>query len=209
MKKFFLYLCFFVSPYFSQAQAPLQSILKSYFRTHPFEMRFSSFIISLQQDPWFTIKEYNRRTDTTFFFLTGVYKNFNPFKYEAKEVRLIVAEQELIHTDSLKTVDTIINIQLLGITDTSISNHAALAKEYARFFRNHSSGFWKSSYDRALKGNKTIAEVSNLFIYPFSISPVTVAWGLMPDTKEFTFSITIRCKVKQNIADLILTPDGL
>jgi hypothetical protein len=196
-------------PFLIYAQSPMHPVLKNYFRTHPFDIRFSSFIISLQQDPGFTVSELKRRTDSTFFFLSGTYINFNPFGYKAKEVRLIVAEQEFIHADSLQTLDTIINIQLLGITDTSISNLSITEKEYNRFFRKYASGFWKNTYAKSQLGNKVAGEASNLFIYPFSISPVTVAWGRMPITKEFTFTITIRCKVKQNTADLILTPDGL
>src|SRR6187551_4010596 len=82
----------------SYSQNPLQSLLKTYFRSHPFDMRFSSFIASLQQDPWFTIETYDRRTDTSFFYLTGTYKNFNPFRYPSVELRLILAEQEIIFT---------------------------------------------------------------------------------------------------------------
>src|SRR4030095_14127691 len=80
----------------SYSQHPLQSILKTYFRTHPFDMRFSNFIASLQQDPWFTIESYSRRTDTSFFFITGTYKNFNPFHYPPKELRLIFVEESIV-----------------------------------------------------------------------------------------------------------------
>src|SRR6187200_2907630 len=117
----------------SYSQNPLQSLLKTYFRTHPFDMRFSSFIASLQQDPWFTIETYSRRTDTAFFYLTGTYKNFNPFRFPPKELRLIVAEEEIIHTDSLKTHDTIMNLQLLAISDSSEINSNLVEKEFKRF----------------------------------------------------------------------------
>jgi len=207
MKKTIILFFVFI-PLLINAQSPLEPVLKSYFRTHPFDTRFSSFIISLQQDPWFTIKDYNRRTDSTFFFLSGTYKNFNPFHFQPKEVKLIVAEQEFVHSDSLQTLDTIINIQLLGIADTNILSQPLIAKEYSRFFRKYSPGFWKSTYEKGEQGNKIASEVSNLFVFPFLISPITVAWGHMPVTKEYVFTITLRCKVKQNIADLILTPDG-
>ena len=64
------------------------------------------------------LKTYDRRTDSNFFFITGTYKNFNPFRYAPKELRLVVAEEEIIHADSLKTHDTIINLQIMGVTDT-------------------------------------------------------------------------------------------
>ena len=99
MKKILLPI-FLLTVTMGYSQNPLQSILKTYFRTHPFDMRFSSFIATLQQDPWFTIETYGRRTDTSFFYITGTYKNFNPFHYAPKELRLILAEEEIIHRDS-------------------------------------------------------------------------------------------------------------
>ncbi len=209
MKRFFLLSLSLACISLIQAQNPLQNILSSYFRSHPFDVRFSSFITSLQQDTWFTIEKYNRRTDTSFFYLTGTYKNFNPFHYEAKEVRLIIAEVLFTHADSLKTLDTIINIQLMGITDTGIINRQAVSKEFSRFHKRHSSNFWKNTYDNFRHNGEMVAEIYNYFVYPFSISPLTVAWGKVPESGQYTFTLTIRCKVKQNIADLILPPDRL
>ena len=134
MKKI-LFLLFIVIVNRGYSQNPIQPVLKNYFRTHPFDMKFSSFIASLQQDPWFTIDTYSRRTDTAFFFLTGTYKNFNPFRFTPKELRLILAEEEIIHTDSLKTHDTIMNIQLLGISDSGAVNGKLVEKEFKRFQR--------------------------------------------------------------------------
>ncbi len=189
-----------------KAQNPLQPVLKNYFRTHPFNMLFSSFIASLQQDPWFTIENYNRRTDSTFFFLSGTYKNFNPFHYQTAEVRLIISESELEYSDSLKTVDTVIIIQMMGITDTGVVKKKQVIKEFQRFHNNHGERFWKNDYKNVDLHGETIAEVFNYFIYPFSVSPFAIAWGRLPDTYQYTFTITLRCKIKENAADLIIPP---
>lgn len=185
----------------------MQAILTDYFRTNPFETRFSTYLTSLQKDPWLSIEEFSRRTDSSFFFLTGTYKNFNPFHYPVKEVRLIIAEGQFIHTDSLKTIDTIITIQLLGITDTATSNKVNVTKEFKRFNNKYASAFWNYRYDKVEKASQITAEVNNYFIYPYSISPISDAWGRIPGTHQFTFTITIRCKLKENIADVILSPD--
>ena len=123
------------------SQNPLQPILKTYFRAHPFDMKFSSFVLSLQKDPWFTTEEYYRRTDTNFFFLSGTYKNFNPFRFTPKELRFVIAEEEIMHTDSLHTHDTIINIQLMAITDTGLVNSKSVEKEFHRFNNNQADRF--------------------------------------------------------------------
>ena len=194
----------------SYSQNPLQSILKTYFRTHPFDMRFSSFIASLQQDPWFTIESYSRRTDTSFFFITGTYKNFNPFHYPPKELRLILAEEEIVHMDSLKTHDTIMNLQLLGISDSGAVSSNLAEKEFKRFHKNQGDRFSSNTSNSFKeKDGSLTTKVYNYFIFPFSIAPVTIAWGILPDTNQYAFTITIRFKVQENIATYIVSPDEL
>lgn len=191
------------------SQNPLQSIAKNYFRAQPFDMKFSSFITSLQKDPWFTIETYGRRTDSTFFYLTGTYKNFNPFRYTPKELRLVVAEEEIIYSDSLHTHDTIMNLQLLGIEDSATLNSKAVEKEFKRFHNSQSDRFSDNKYT-SLGGKSGITgEVYSYFVFPFSIAPVTIAWGLMPETNQYSFTITIRFKVRENLATYIITPGEL
>lgn len=198
-----LYSCFLFS------QSPLQTVLKNYFRTHPFNMRFSTFITSLQQDPWFTTTSYERRTDSSFFYLSGVYKNFNPFRYPPVELRLVVAEDLFIHNDSLHTPDTIINLQLMGIADTGTVARNSVTREFKRFHNNRGTDFSDNDYNLVTKNGQIVAEIYNYYLFPFTVSPVTIAWGAVPESQRYTFTITIRFKVRQNIADLVLAPGGL
>jgi len=209
MKKILLPI-FLLTVTMGYSQNPLQSILKTYFRTHPFDMRFSSFIATLQQDPWFTIETYGRRTDTSFFYITGTYKNFNPFHYAPKELRLILAEEEIIHRDSLKTHDTIMNLQLLGIIDSSAVSSDLAEKEFKRFHKNQGGRFSSNTSNSFKeKDGSLTTKVYNYFVSPFAIAPVTIAWGIFPDTNQYAFTITIRFKVQENIATYIVSPDEL
>jgi len=188
------------------SQNAIQIVSKNYFRFHPFDSKFSTFILNLQQDPWFSVKEFNRRTDSTFFYLTGEYKNFNPFRFTPKQLKLIVAEEEIVYSDSSKTLDTIINLQLIGIIDTNITSSKLVEKEFKRFHQSQSKRFDDFAH-KTLGGPQTITgEMNNYFISPFSISPVTVAWGPMPVTNEYSFAITVRFKVTQNQAFYITQP---
>jgi hypothetical protein len=188
------------------SQDAIQVISKNYFRAHPFDSKFSTFILNLQRDPWFTTKEFNRRTDSTFFYLTGDYKNFNPFRFTPKELKLIVAEEQMAYADSLHTLDTIINLQLIGITDTNPASSKLVEKEFKRFHQSQSKRF-DDFIHKTLGGSQTITgEMSSYFISPYSIAPVTVAWGMMPITKEYGFVITVRFKVTQNQAVYITQP---
>jgi hypothetical protein len=206
MKQIIILTLFLWAAVTSQAQGPIQPVLKTYFRTHPFDIRFSTFIKSLQQDPWFTIETYNRRTDSTFFFLSGFYKNFNPYKYVPGKIRLILAEEQFMHPDSLHTLDTVINLQLMGITDSTAAARNAVMKEFRRFRNSKGSGFSSQVYTKFEDDGRLTAEIYDYYIYPFRISPVTAAWGMLDETHEYTFTITIRFKVRENLADLILSP---
>jgi hypothetical protein len=208
MKKFLL-LPLLLGSCFLFSQSPLQLVLRNYFRTHPFNMRFSTFITSLQQDPWFTTTSYQRRTDSSFFYLSGEYKNSNPFRYAPHQLQLVVAEDLFIHNYPLHTPDTIINLQLLGIADTGATGKNSVIREFKRFHNNRGTDFSDSNYKQVTKGGQTVAEMYDYFIFPFTISPLTIAWGQVPESQRYTFTITIRFKVRQNIADLVQEPGRL
>lgn len=204
MRKIFI-LLFTIIVFKSYGQDPIQTISKNYFRTHPFDSKFSTFILNLQKDPWLTIEEFSRRTDSTFFYVNGIYKNFNPFRFTPSELRLIIAEEEIIYTDSLQTHDTIINLQLIGVVDSNASNIKLVEKEFNRFHQSHSKRFNDFAYKKAIKSG----EIYNYFVAPFTVSPVTIAWGIMPETRQFGFALTIRFKVIENQAVYITQPGEL
>lgn len=190
----------------TQAQDQILAISKTYFRTHPFDSKFSTFILNLQRDPWFKIEEYNRRTDSTFFFLKGSYQHFNPFRFEPAKLTLIVAEEEIIFSDSVQTHDTIMNLQLIGVIDSNVVINKSIEKELKRFHQLYAARF-DDFTSRTLKWEeKVTGEIYSYFISPLSISPVTIAWGILPDSNQNSFTIIIRFKVAQNMAVYITQP---
>jgi len=209
MKKILLISCLLIA-YTSFSQAQFKYVVKKYFRTHPLDMRFSNFILSLHKDPWFTIDVENRRTDSTFFYLSGTYKNYNPFQYASQELRLVLAEMQIVHEDSLKTLDTIINLQLMGIVDSSVASKKMVEKEFKRFHNNNADRFSNNTYNSyKSKDGETVAEIHNYFVSPFAIAPITIAWGVQSETHQYLFTITLRFKVKQNMATFIVSPEQL
>ena len=183
------------------AQSQLPFVVKKYFRVHPLEMKFSSFILSLHKDPWLTIDVENRRTDSTFYYLSGTYKNYNPLQYTPKELRLVLAEIDIIHDDRFKTTDTIMNLQLMGVMDSGLTSQKMVQREFKRFHTNHEGRFSSHTYNsfKAKDGSIT-AEIYNYFVSPFSIAPITIAWGILPEFNQYSFTITLRFKVKENMA---------
>ena len=205
MKKL-LTLLFIIIAFEGNAQNPILMISKAYLRTHPFESKFSTFILNLQRDPWFKIEDYARRTDSSFFFLKGSYENFNPFRFKPTKITLILAEEEIVYSDSLSTRDTIMNLQLIGMIDSNISIDKSIEKEFKRFHQAYGGRFDDFKL-RTLKWEEKITgEIHSYFISPLSISPVTIAWGILPDTNQYSFTIIIRFKVAQNVAIYITQP---
>ena len=209
MKKILLISCLLIA-YTSFSQAQFKYVVKKYFRTHPLDMRFSNFILSLHKDPWFTIDVENRRTDSTFFYLSGTYKNYNPFQFLPRELRLILSEMQIVREDSLKTLDTIITLQLMGIADSSVAGEKMVKKEFKHFHNNQADRFSSNTYyPFKSKNGETVAEIYNYFVSPFSISPIAIAWGIQDETHLHVFTVTFRFKVIENIATFIVSPDQL
>ena len=206
MKKLITLVFIFYTFFHSDAQNPLEPVLKKYFRSHPFNMLFSKFINTLKKDTLFRIDEYARRTDSSLFYLSGTYKKFNPFHYQASEVRLTVAEHQFLHSDSLKTLDTIIYFQIMGITDSSAAKKEAVISEFNKLHNKISDQFYLNNYDFLQKNGIDVAEIHNYFLSGFSVSPLTIAWGLLTESNQYSFIVTIRCKIKENLADLVLAP---
>lgn len=207
MKKLTFIILLFSAGFHLQAQEPLEYMLKKYFRVHPFETRFSTFITNLQQDPWFNMEHYIRRTDTNFFFLSGTYTNFNPFGFPAKEVRLIVAENEYIYNDSLNTIDTIINLQMMGITDTGSMNIKPVIREFNRFHNKSVDHFFRAACQPITSSGAETGSYCDYYIYPVGTPTVTAVWGKLENTDLLTFTILIRCRVSENSARFYLGRD--
>jgi hypothetical protein len=98
----------------------------------------------------------------------------------------------------------------MGITDSGLVGKKMAEKEFKRFHNNHADQFSSNKYDTYQEKNgSVIAEIYHYFVSPFSIAPVTIAWGILPETNQYSFTITIRFKVKENMSIYIVSPDDL
>lgn len=206
MKKCLLIFLFTGAVLCSRSQSPFNQVLKNYFRVHPFDMRFTTFIANLRQDPWFTIELFNLRTDTSFFLVSGTYKNYNPFHFPAKEVRLIVAEDEYRYGDSSNAVDTIINLQMMGIIDTGADNKKEVLREFNRFHNRTEKLFYDSQCEPFISEGIEVAGICDYYLIPNIVPPLTTVWGKLQDHDLLTFTIIIRFKLSENIAYPYMNP---
>jgi len=210
MKKI-IFLVFIALPnQFAFCQSSFDKIIKSYYRVNPYDRKFSTALNNILSDTGFVKTDLLKRTDSTFFFLSGYYKRFNPFDFKTSRTELRLAETEIVYTDkdSLQTIDTIIIFQVLAIAENGEEGKATVQKEFARFHRRYVRDFWRHEYKEGKSINEEItAGVYNYFFYGYQVSPLSIAWGKMPGEGRYTFTISLRIKVKDNFASQPKSPE--
>jgi hypothetical protein len=217
MKALFAFACLMFAAKFSCAQEqgdvdeivkdnPIYKIARTYFRSNPFNVHFSTFLNHLMHDPTLSNKTLNKRTDTSLFFFSGEYKGHNPYGFKADKVDIRLAEREVNMEDSVSTMDTLLFYQLVGYSYGTGASEA-VKKEYSKFDRKFGQHFYGE--DSVLKeGNEPVGMVKNYFLISESyLSPLSISWGKLDDLHS-VFTIMFRIKLTQNIATLPQFPEG-
>ena len=122
------------------------------------------------------------------------------------ERKLILAETEIAYSDSLHTLDTLIIYQIIGCTDTSEKQKTLVKKEFLRFGKKYETVFRSSTFQE-YKNNSSDGQIKNYFVGFSSISPLSIAWAKLPEEYKCVFTITLRIKVRENRAELPISPD--
>lgn len=184
----------------------LQDLAAPYFKTHPYNKSFSVFLQDLLNDPDLQDKVVNRRTDSTFFYIGGTYQRHNPFVYRPTTVKLVIAESEFTDSDTSRYRDTVVYCQLLVMADSTEKARQFVQKEYSRLLRKASRSFTHKSYTMSQADRVAEGEVTNSFISPFAVSPLTLGWGREAASRAYIFSVTLLLKVNGNWAEMVTLP---
>jgi hypothetical protein len=184
----------------------LQDLAAPYFKTIPYHKSFSAFLQEVINDPDLQDKEVHRRTDSTFFHVSGNYQRFNPFIYRPTKVKVIIAESEFSYNDTTSYTDTVVYYQLLVTTDTTEKGKQFVQKEYNRLLRKAGRTFTHQTYALGKETSAAEGELTNSFIAPFAVSPLTIAWGREATTQHYAFSFSLCMKVNENRAGMVTLP---
>lgn len=210
MKRYFVIFTFFTFICFhAPAQQTIADISKAYYRSNPFDKEFSAFLNHLLNDPTLTNKIVMKRTDTSLFYFRGEYTQHNPFSFKAIRTEVILSETELQLADSNYQTDTILLYQILGYTKEGKQGLDEVKKDYNRFNRKFGQIFFDMETRNLTKNNHVSGAISNYFVWHNLLSPLTIAWAELSEKDENVFALTIRIKVRENIAMLPEPPDGL
>src|SRR5690349_6969591 len=191
MKKNLLFL-FFISVVHTSSfsQEGLLQFTKSYFRSDPFVSEFSAFLKHLMNDPLLKDKKSSTRTDTSFFYFSGVFTNYNPFFFKPKRVEVALVEAPVQFSESMPA-DTILVYQLLAYADANDNEEQDIKKEFDKIHRQFNKKFSDSNFQDLKTGNKIQGGVHNYFISSTAIAPISVAWGKIKDN-EFVLNLMLR-----------------
>src|SRR4030095_10446448 len=200
----FLFLTYAACCY-CQASDPIIQVAKTYFRSNPYNIRFSTFLNHLVNDPTLSNKTLATTTETSFFFFKGDYSAHNPFGFKADRAEVRLAETEMELGDSASTIDTLLLYQVLGYSYGNEGTEA-VTKEFSKFDRKYGKNFLKQDA-QITKGEQIIGSVRNYFVLATPFSPISIAWARVDDFQS-VFTITIRIKVVENTAALPIPPDS-
>jgi hypothetical protein len=180
------------------AQEGLFQFSKIYFRSNPFAGSFSGFLNHLLNDPSLLEKETQKRTDTSLFYFTAFYKNYNPFFFKPAKVQVLLQEASVNYGDSLAN-DTIFIYQLVAYAGGAEKGEQEVKREFERIHRVFNKKFYNSNYEDLTNGERS-GGVHNYFVAYSTLAPATTLWTKL--NNEFVLNITLRFKASENRAAL-------
>jgi hypothetical protein len=209
MKKYLpivLYIIFNYHPIV--AQETIFNIAKTYYRSDPFEKEFSSFLNHLMNDPTLINKTINKKTDSTLFFLEGIYTSHSPFFFKADHTKIILAEKEEVENDSLQYVNTTFYYQLIAYASPGEEGVRDVRETFEKFCRHYKKKFDGDNYKELKAEEKQVGEIRDYSLKYPGFYPLTVAWATANGQNDNIFALTIRFRVFENQAYLPIATNG-
>ena len=181
-----------------------QSVYKAteeYFRHNPFKTEFDRFLNKLISDPVLLEKDIKKKTDSTLFYVQGVYKSFSPFFFPANHCKIMSEQQE--YTDSLQMeVYTYFVYQLIGYATPGKEGLNDIKEEFEKLNRRFRKGLNVIEQKELKRENEQSGIIVNYTYKDMIFYPLTIAWATTPGNKENIIALTIRFFMLDNKAYL-------
>ena len=181
---------------------------EQYFRHDPFKTEFSQFLNKLINDPLLSQKEVIKTTDSTLFFLQGIYATHSPFFFPTISCKVVLAER-LEYPDSLSTRPARYFIyQLIGYAPTGEDGRKDVKKEFEKLNNRLKKGLQLAAEKDLTQSNGKAGMITNYTYGGMIFSPLTIAWTSTADKKENIVVLTVRFLMMNNQAYLPITFDS-
>ncbi len=188
-----------------------QSIYKAteqYFRHDPFKSEFSQFLIKLINDPSLSQKEVIKTTDSTLFFLQGIYTTHSPFFFPTINCKVVLAER-LEYPDSLSPTPARFFIyQLIGYAPPGEEGFKDVKKEFDKLNNRLKKGLDLAAQKDLKHASGKSGMITNYTYGGMIFSPLTIAWTSSADKKENMVVLTVRFFMTNNQAYLPIPLDS-
>ena len=109
------------------------------------------------------IKNTWKRTDTSLFYFSGIFNNYNPFFFKPKRIEIVLQEVPVQYADSIPA-DTILIYQLLAYTDGNTKGEEEVKKEFEKIHRKFNKKFYNSNFQDLKVGKEIKGGVHNYFL---------------------------------------------
>jgi hypothetical protein len=172
----------------------LLKIVRSYFRSDPYQNDLGAFLKHVMNDPMLVTRATKLKTDTSFFYFQGVYKNYSPYGFLADRTEIRLSEKEFIIDDSTSLKDTLMVYQLLGFSYNGKAGLESVKNEFLKFKRHYGKHFITQSSD-IKQGDEIVGVTEDYFVYGIAASPLSVTWVKL-DAFQNAFILTLRLKIK-------------
>jgi hypothetical protein len=175
-------------------------IAHDYYRISPFNKDFSDFLIRLMNDPTLSQSKIIRKTDSTLFFLEGLYKTHRPFFFKPEKVKIILSERE-VEIDQTGITKSMFLYQVVAYAAPGKEGSADVKNEYEKILRRYKKSFDMNNPRELKNGDTLTGEVRDFYFENVSFPTVSLAWST--DEQNGTLvAITIRFLVFDNRAFL-------
>lgn len=193
-------------------QPTLDKVVGKYFRVNPLDRPFNIFMDQVIKDTAFSIITLQKRTDSSLFYLRGIYKNFSPFTFKTQLVQFIITDYLLVDDSTNKPIDTLISFRLTATTLPVYGKeqHGQVLNEYKAFNKKYRRAFLLNDEKKILaQDNSTLGQVNDFYAHtPFYIPYFTVSWGNVLGKENYAFSLEMNCNINNGELMLPIPPDS-
>ncbi|MBS1577961.1 MAG: hypothetical protein JST09_21930 [Bacteroidetes bacterium] len=197
-----------LAPFVCSAQRGfyIYTVFDNYFPYSPMESTFSDFFKQLNSDPQLTDKSLHKRTDSSLFSFTSVYKNYNRGVLRSTDIEIKLSEIALPVNDSVNKEDTFIQYQVIYHYNNSNAGPKYVKRIFSDFNRAYNSQFTDAKDYEIKDNNISYGLIRNYFMFFSPISLMTVGWADLENNQSI-FTIMIRLKLVQNELIVDIPPD--
>lgn len=174
----------------------LRKIVEQYFQTNAEDQNISKTIEDFE-NAGFISDTLILKTDSSLFYYRAFSKTFNPFQIPVSKVEIQFRENKIQAKGEKNARDTILVLQILGITDSSLENKNAIINEVKRISNEFIPVFPSNRHEKSNKKAKKAYEYYAFYNFPGPFPYILVSFGsYYQNPKIFCINLQLNYRLK-------------